>query len=329
MRRREFMGLIGGAAATWPLGARAQQPARWVYRIGYLASASREQTLRNVKAFEAGLRSLGYRVGENVVIEYRFADGDVGRLAALAAEVVGLGVDVIVSGTNATTVAAMKATRTIPIVMANSAEPVSAGLVASLARPGGNITGFSSEPGDEINGKRLEFLKDTLPNLSRVGILWNPDFPPNQDRLASLREAAKALGLTLVPAEARGSDILEQAFATMVSERAQVLIVLSDGVLFNHRGLIGVMAIRHRLPAISAVREYAEAGFLLSYGTDLPDQFRRSATLIDKILKGTKPGDLPVERPTKYELVINLQTAKALGVNMPPALLTRADVVIE
>lgn len=323
------MGLIGGAAATWPLGARAQQPAKWVYRVGYLASASREQTLRNVRAFEVGLRSLGYRVGENVVIEYRFADGDIGRLAALAAEVVGLGVDVIVSGTNATTVAAMKATRTIPIVMANSAEPVSAGLVASLARPGGNITGFSSEPGDEINGKRLEFLKDTLPNLSRVGILWNPDFAPNQDRLASLREAAKALGLTLVPAEARGSDILEQAFATMVSERAQVLVVLSDGVLFNHRGLIGVMAVRHGLPAISAVREYAEAGFLLSYGTDLPDQFRRSATLIDKILKGTKPGDLPVERPTKYELVINLQTAKALGINMPPALLTRADVVIE
>ncbi|UPK26145.1 ABC transporter substrate-binding protein [Bradyrhizobium sp. 195] len=323
------MGLIGGAAATWPLGARAQQPAKWVYRVGYLASASREQTLRNVRAFEVGLRSLGYRVGENVVIEYRFADGDIGRLAALAAEVVGLGVDVIVSGTNATTVAAMKATRTIPIVMANSAEPVSAGLVASLARPGGNITGFSSEPGDEINGKRLEFLKDTLPNLSRVGILWNPDFAPNQDRLASLREAAKALGLTLVPAEARGSDILEQAFATMVSERAQVLVVLSDGVLFNHRGLIGVMAVRHGLPAISAVREYAEAGFLLSYGTDLPDQFRRSATLIDKILKGTKPGDLPVERPTKYELVINLQTAKTLGINMPPALLTRADVVIE
>lgn len=329
MRRREFMGLIGSAAATWPLGALAQQPARWVYRVGYLASASREQTLRNVRAFEAGLRSLGYRVGENVVIEYRFADGDMGRLAALAAEVAGLGVDVIVSGTNATTVAAMKATRTIPIVMANSAEPVSAGLVASLARPGGNVTGFSSEPGDEINGKRLEFLKDTLPNLSRAGILWNPDFTPNQDRLTSLREAAQAQGLTLVPAEARGPDILEQAFATMVRERAQVLVVLSDGVLFNHRGLIGVMAVRNRLPAISAVREYAEAGFLLSYGTDLPDQFRRSATLVDKILKGTKPGDLPVERPTKYELVINLQTAKALGINMPPTLLTRADVVIE
>ncbi|MDD1517973.1 ABC transporter substrate-binding protein [Bradyrhizobium sp. WBAH42] len=329
MRRREFMGLIGGAAATWPLGARAQQPARWRYRVGYLASASREQTLRNVGAFEAGLRSLGYRAGENVVIEYRFADGDMGRLAALATEVVGLGVDVIVSGTNATTVAAMKATRTIPIVMANSAEPVSAGLVASLARPGGNVTGFSSEPGDEINGKRLEFLKDTLPNLSRVGVLWNPDFAPNQDRLASLREAAQALGLTLVAAEARGPDMLEQAFATMVRERAQVLVVLSDGVLFNHRGLVGVMAVRNQLPAISAVREYAEAGFLLSYGTDLPDQFRRSAILVDKILKGTKPGDLPVERPIKYELVINLQTAKALDINMPPTLLTRADVVIE
>ncbi|MDA9502742.1 hypothetical protein XI05_35540 [Bradyrhizobium sp. CCBAU 11357] len=329
MRRREFMGLIGGAAATWPLGARAQQPARWRYRVGYLASASREQTLRNVGAFEAGLRSLGYRAGENVVIEYRFADGDMGRLAALATEVVGLGVDVIVSGTNATTVAAMKATRTIPIVMANSAEPVSAGLVASLARPGGNVTGFSSEPGDEINGKRLEFLKDTLPNLSRVGVLWNPDFAPNQERLASLREAAQALGLTLVPAEARGADMLERAFATMVRERAQVLVVLSDGVLFNHRGLVGVMAVGNRLPAISAVREYAEAGFLLSYGTDLPDQFRRSAILVDKILKGTKPGDLPVERPVKYELVINLQTAKALDINMPPTLLTRADAVIE
>ncbi|WP_165405989.1 ABC transporter substrate-binding protein [Bradyrhizobium genosp. SA-3] len=323
------MGLIGGAAATWPLGARAQQPARSVYRVGYLASASREQTFRNVRAFEAGLRSLGYRVGENVVIEYRFADGDMGRLAALATEVAGLGVDVIVSGTNATTVAAMKATRAIPIVMANSAEPVSAGLVASLARPGGNVTGFSSEPGDEINGKRLEFLKDVLPNLSHVGILWNPDFAPNQDRLTSLREAAQALALTLVPAEARGPDILEQAFATMVRERAQVLLVLSDGVLFNHRGLIGVMAVRDRLPAISAVREYAEAGFLLSYGIDLPDQFRRSATFVDKIFRGAKPGDLPVERPTKYELVINLQTAKALGINMPPTVLTWADVVIE
>ena len=329
MRRREFIRLLGGTAATWPLAAGAQQPAGRVYRVGYLAIASREQTPHNIRAFEEGLRSLGYRIGENAVIEYRFADGEMDRLAALAIDLVGLGVDVIVSGNNVTTAAAMNATTTIPIVMTNSAEPVSAGLVASLARPGGNVTGFSSEPGDEINGKRLEFLKDTLPNLSRVGILWNPDFAPNQDRLTSVREASQALGLTSVPAEARRPDILEQAFATMVSERAQVLVVLSDGVLFNHRGLIGVMAVRNRLPAISAVREYAEAGFLLSYGIDLPDQFRRSAAFVDKIIKGAKPGDLPVERPTKFELVINLRTAKALGVIMPPTLLARADDVIE
>lgn len=329
MRRREFITLLGGAAATWPLAAGAQQPAGRVYRVGYLAIASREQTLHNIRAFEEGLRSLGYRIGENAVIEYRFADGEMGRLAALAIELVGLGVDVIVSGNNVTTAAAVNATTTIPIVMANSAEPVSAGLVASLARPGGNVTGFSSEPGDEINGKRLEFLKDTLPNLSRVGILWNPDFAPNQDRLTSVLEAAQALGLTLVPAEARRPDIFEQAFATMMSGRAQVLVVLSDGVLFNHRGLIGVMAVRNRLPSISAVREYAEAGFLLSYGIDLPDQFRRSAAFVDKIFKGAKPGDLPVERPTKFELVINLKTAKALSVIMPPTLLARADDVIE
>ena len=329
MRRREFITLLGATAATWPLAAGAQQPVGRVYRIGYLAIASREQTLHNIRAFEDGLRSLGYRIGENAVIEYRFADGEMGRLAALATDLVRLGVDVIVSGNNATTAAAMNATTTIPIVMTNSAEPVSAGLVASLARPGGNVTGFSSEPGDEINGKRLELLKDTLPNLSRVGILWNPDFAPNPARLLSMREAAPALGLTLVPVEARGLEALEQAFATMARERAQVLVVLSDGVLFNCRGQIGVMAVRDRLPAISAVREYAEAGFLLSYGIDLPDQFRRSAAFVDKIFKGAKPGDLPVERPTKFELVINLKTAKALGVIMPPTLLARADEVIE
>ena len=329
MKRRDFITLLGGTAATWPLAVRAQQPAGPVYRVGYLAITSRATSLHSVKAFEQGLRSLGYRVGENVVIEYRFADGEMARLPALAADLVRLGVDIIVSGTNVTTVAAMKATTTIPIVMTNSAEPVSAGLVASLARPGGNVTGFSSEPGEEIYGKRLEFLKETRPSLSRVGILWNPDFAPNQERLTSIREAAPALGLTLVPDEARGLDALEQAFATMVRERAQVLVVLSDGVLFNCRGQIGVMAVRNRLPAISAVREYVEAGLLLSYGIDLPDQFRRSAVFVDKIFKGAKPADLPVELPTKFELVINLKTAKALGIDVPPTLLSRADEVIE
>ena len=329
MKRRDFITLLGGTAATWPLAARAQQPAGRVYRVGYFAITSRERSLHLMKAFEEGLRSLGYRVGENVTIEYRFANGEMERLPALATDLVRLGVDIIVSGNNVTTVAAMKATATIPIVMSNSAEPVSAGFVASLARPGGNVTGFSSEPGDEIYGKRLEFLKETVPNLSRVGVLWNPDFAANLERLKSTRETSQALGLTLVPADARELDALDQAFATMVRERAQVLVVLSDGVLFNCRGQIGVMAVKNRLPAISAVREYAEAGLLLSYGIDLPDQFRRSAVFVDKIFKGAKPADLPVELPTKFELVVNLKTARALGLDVPPTLLARADEVIE
>jgi len=329
MRRREFITLLGGTVATWPFAVRAQQPAGRVYRVGYLAFGSREQQIHLSKAFEEGLRSLGYRVGENVVIDYRFANRQLERLPALAAELVRLGVDVIVTGAHANTEAAMKATTTIPIVMTNSSDPVSAGLVASLARPGGNVTGLSADTGDEINGKRLELLKETVANLSRVGILWNPDFAPNRSRLTSMREATRALGLTLVSAEARRLDALEHAFATIVRERAQVLVVLSEGVMFNYRDQIGVMAIRDRLPAISAVRDYAEAGFLLTYGVDLRDLFRRSAIFVDKIFKGAKPADLPVEQPTKFELVINLKTAKALGMTVPQSLLARADEVIE
>ncbi len=331
MQRREFITLLGGAAATWPLTARAQQPAGRVYRVGYLVFGSREQhqQINLSKAFEEGLRSHGYRVGENVVIEYRFADSEVERLPANAADLVRLGVDVIVTAAHQNTIAAMKATTTIPIVMTNSVDPVGAGLVASLARPGGNVTGFGVDAGDEIFGKRLELLKETLPNLSRVGTLWNPDFAPNRSRLASIREASQALGLTLVPAEARGLDALEQAFATMVRERAQAFVVLGEPVLFNCRGQIAVMAIRDRLPAISTAREYAEAGSLLTYGPDLQDQFRRSAAFVDKIFKGANPADLPVEQPTKFELVVNLKTAKALGVDVPPTVLARADEVIE
>jgi putative ABC transport system substrate-binding protein len=327
--RRDFITLLGGAAAALPLAALAQQTARQVYRVGYFGITSRERSLHLMKAFEEGLRSLGYRVGENVVIEYRFADGEMERLPALAADLVRLGVDIIVCGNNVNTVAAMKATTTIPIVMASSADPVGAGLVASLARPGGHVTGITQDTGGEQHAKRVELLKDTLPDLSRVGILWNPDFAPNQDRLALIREAVPALGLTIVPVEARGLDSLEKAFATMMRERAQALGVLSDGVLFNYRGQIGVMAVRNRLPAIAAAREYAEAGLLLTYGIDLRDQFRQSAVFVDKILRGARPADLPVEQPTKFELVINLKTAKALGIIVPPTLLTRADEVIE
>jgi putative ABC transport system substrate-binding protein len=319
--------LAGGA--VWPLAARAQHAAKRVYRVGYFAFGSREQQLHLSKAFEEGLRSLGYRVGENVIVEYRFADGHFERLSALAADLVRLGVDVIITGNHANAVAAMEATTTIPIVMTNSTDPVSTGLVADLARPGGNVTGLSVDPGEEISGKRLELLKETLPNLSRVGILWNPDFAPNQSRLISMREATQALGLTLVTAEARGLDALGQAFAAVVRERAQVLIVVSDGVLFNYRGPIGVMALRDRLPAISSASEYAQAGLLLTYGPDLRDLFRRSAVFVDKIFKGAKPADLPVEQPIKYELVINLKTANSLGLSLSPALLARADEVIE
>jgi ABC-type uncharacterized transport system substrate-binding protein len=253
MKRREFIAGIGTALA-WPLSARAQQPAGRVYRVGYFTITSRERSLHLMKAFEEGLRSLGYRVGENVVIEYRFADGELERLPALAADLVRLGVDVIVTGSNPNTAAVMKATTTIPIVMTNSADPIGTGLVASLARPGGNVTGVSLDAGNEISGKRLELLKETLPNLSRVGILWNPDFAPNRSRLASMREAARELGLTLVPVEARGLDALEQAFATMVRERAQAFVVLGESMLFSNRGEIAVMALRNRLPAASIQR---------------------------------------------------------------------------
>jgi putative ABC transport system substrate-binding protein len=312
-----------------PLAARAQQPAGRIYRVGYLALGSREQQLGLTKAFVEGLRRLGYRVGENVVIEYRFADGATERVPVLAAELVRLGVDVIAAGNTANTVAARKATTTIPIVMANSIDPVGAGLVTNLARPGGNVTGFTQDTGDELNGKRLELLKEILPNISRVGILWNPDFAANQNRLTSMREVTGPLGLTLVSAEARGLDALEQAFVTMVAGRAQAFVVFADPLLFNYRGQIGVMAIRDRLPAIATGREYAEAGLLLTYGANLEDLFRGVAVFIDKIFKGANPAELPVEQPTKFELVINLKTAKALGVVVPPSLLLRADEVIE
>jgi putative tryptophan/tyrosine transport system substrate-binding protein len=312
MRRREFIAALGGAAATWPLAARAQQPAGRVYRVGYLSIASR------AKLFEEGLRSLGYRVGENVVIESRFTDGEMERLPALAVDLVSRGVDIIVTGYNPMTDAAMKATTIIPIVMVNSIDPVGSGLVVSLSHPGGNVTGFAGDTGSEILGKLL-----------RLGIMFNPDVALNGRRQASLTETARTLGLTLVPVEARGVDALESAFTLMVRERAQALVVQGDLVLGNYRGQIAEMALRNRLPAASIQRADAEAGFLLSYGPDYPDQYRRCALFIDKIFKGAKPADLPIEQPTKFELIINLKTAKALGIIVPPTLLVRADDLIE
>jgi len=330
MKRREFIGLIGGAAMSVPLAARAQQPAGRVYRIGYLSVASREQLLPFIKAFEEGLRSLGYRVGENIAIEYRFADCQTERLPALAADLVRFAVDIIIAaGSIPIVVAAMKATTTIPIVMPTGLDPVGTGLVASLARPGGNVTGFAVDTGSEILGKRFELLKEALPNLSRLGILWNPDVAFVRNRQTSMTETARTLGLTTIPVEARGVDTLEQAFATMVRERAQAFILQGDSVLFNYRGQIAEMAFRNRLPAASGFKEFAEAGLLLAYGADARDLFRRSAVFVDKIFKGAKPADLPVEQPTKFELVVNLKSAKALSLTVPPSVLARADEVIE
>ncbi len=321
------LAVLALAILGMPLAADAQ-PAGKVYRVGYLQTSTREQQLHLVKAFEDGLRDLGYRVGQNVVIEYRFAEARPERLPSLAAELVRLKVDVIVTGINSNTVAAKQATTTIPIVMANSIDPVGAGFVANLARPGGNITGVTQDTGDEMFGKRLELLKDILPRLSRVGILWNPAFAPNQGRWKATADAAGKLGLALLSVEMREPDDLERAFASIRKERAGGLVVMSDGVLFTYRDRIGSMAISNRLPAISTVSEWAEAGLLLTYGASLRDLWRRSATYVDKILKGAKPGDLPVEQPSKFELVVNLKTAKALGLTIPRSVLGRADEVI-
>jgi putative ABC transport system substrate-binding protein len=329
MQRRDFITLLGGTVA-WPLAARAQQAVGRIYKIGYLSVSSRERTLRFVKAFEDGLRSMGYRVGENISIEYRFANGDMERLPALAADMVRLDVGIIVAaGANPSVTAAKKATTSIPIVMTGSIDPVYTGLVASLARPGGNATGLAVDTGSEILGKRFELLKEILPNLSRLGIIWNPDVALNRSRQTSMAETARTLGLTTIPVEVDGLGALEQAFAIMLRDRVQAFVVQGDSVLNEYRDQIAEMALRNRLPAASVQRELAEAGFLLSYGADIGDLYRRSAGFVDKILKGANAADLPVEQPTKFELVLNLKTAKTLGIDIPPTLLARADEVIE
>jgi len=328
MDRRAFIGAFACGLVISRSVAMAQRPGK-IYRIGYLQTSSRQEQLHMVKAFEDGLRDLGYRAGENVVIEYRFAEAHTERLPELAADLVRLNVDVIVTGINSNTVAAMKATTTIPIVMVGVVDPVSTGLVASLARPGGNVTGLTVDAGGEIFAKRFEMLKEALPGVSRVGILFNPDVAATRTRLTAMMEIAPTLGLTTIPAEARGLDSLEQAFALMVRERVQACVMQGDSVLFNHRSQIAEMALKNRLPAVSTQRELAEAGFLLTYGADVGDLYRRAAAFVDKIFKGAKPADLPIEQPTKFELAINLRIAKALGLELSRSVLARADEVIE
>ena len=309
--------------------AEAQQAAK-VPRIGLLAGTLAVGS-RTVEAFRQGLRDLGYVEGRNLVIEYRDAEGKLERLPALAAELVALKVDVIVASNTPAALAAKQATRTLPIVFASAADPVTSGLVTSLARPGGNVTGLSTLA-PELVGKRLEQLKQAVPGVSRVAVLWQPgalDERTEKDMLKAAEVAARALGVRLQFVEARGPADFDRAFSDMTRARAGALTVLPSAMFVNERRRLVDLAAKNRLPAVYPQREYVDAGGLMAYGANLADLFRRAATYVDKILKGAKPGDLPVEQPTKFELVINLKTANALGITIPQSVLLRADRVIE
>ncbi len=318
--------LAGGFALLFaPLTAEAQ--AGKVPRIGFLFYGSSGPS-PEVDAFRQGLRELGYVEGQNITIEYRFARGGVERLPELAAELVRLKLDVIVTPTTPASQAVKQATSTIPIVFAAVADAVGAGLVANFARPGGNITGFTSISA-ELGGKRLELLKEVAPKASRVTVLYNPADRSNVLMLKELEESAPALGLTLQPLEVRGAGEFEGAFVAMTRERTHALFGAAGILTLEHRKAIVDLAAKSRIPAMWGHRQFVEAGGLMSYAVNYYDQVRRTATYVDKILKGAKPGDLPVEQPTRFELVINLKTAKALGLTIPQSLLFRADEVIQ
>ena len=328
MNRRETIIALVALGAV-PLAAEAQQAAK-VPRIGFLAG-SLAGGPHLPEAFRQGLRALGYVEGRNVVIEYRDAEGKLERLPALAAELVALKVDVILAPSTVAALAAKQATRTLPIVFAAAGDPVGSGLVTSLARPSGNVTG-SSILAPELVGKRLEQLKQAVPGVSRVAALWQPGGQgerTEKDMLKGAEVAARALGVRLQFVEARGPADLDRAFSDMTTARAGALTVLGSSMFFNERRRIVDLAAKHRLPAVYGLRDYVDAGGLMAYGPNVADLYRRAATYVDKILKGANPGDLPVEQPTKFEQVINLKTAKALGLTIPQSVLLRADEVIE
>ncbi len=329
MERRTFIAMLTSGFFAAPLAAEAQQATR-VARIGYLGTnVAAFPQLR--EAFLQGLRDLGHVEGRNVVIEYRSAEGKPERLPALAAELVALKVDVIVATGTPASLAAKQATRTLPIVFAGVADPVGGGLVTSLARPGGNVTGLSLLA-PELVGKGLELLKQAVPGVSRVAVLWQPGGSgerTEQDMLKAAEGAARALGVRLQFIEVRGPADFDRAFSDMTKARAGALTVLSSNMfLVEHRRLV-TLAGKNRLPAVYPFREFVDAGGLMAYGAGVHDSVRRAATYVDKILKGTKPADLPVEQPTKFELVINLKTAKALGLTIPQSVLGRADEVLQ
>jgi ABC-type uncharacterized transport system substrate-binding protein len=329
MDRRVFIGTLAGSLLTAPLAGEAQQAGK-IPRIGYLGLNPAANPHLH-EAFRQGLRDLGYVEGRNVVIENRDAEGKPERLRTLATELTALQVDVILAGGTPQALAAKQATRTLPIVFAAAADPVTDGLVTSLARPGGNVTGLTSLNPDLI-GKCLEQLKQAVPGVSRVAVLWSPGGlgeRTDKDMLKGAEVAARALGMRLQFVEARGPADFDRAFSEITKGRADALTVLPSPMFLNERRRLVDLAAKNRLPTVFPNREGVDAGGLMSYGANIADNFRRAAAYVDKILKGATPGDLPVEQPTKFELVINLKTAKALGLTIPPSLLQRADQVIE
>jgi putative ABC transport system substrate-binding protein len=308
----------------------AGQPGGGVPRIGYLSASSRKDldAQRRLTAFQQGLHELGYVQGKNIAIEERWAEEKWNRLPDLASDLVRLKVDVIVTGIVPAIQAAQRATKTIPIVMAIVADPVATGLVTNIARPGGNITGLSMIA-SEVVGKQLELLRDAVPRISRVAVLWDPDNPGNVPQVRAAETAGQALHMPLQLVAVRAPSEVDQAFATITAGRADGLLLVVDAMLLSRRHRIGQLAITHRLPSVSGARQYAEGGGLLSYGVNAAALYGRAARYVDKILKGAKPGDLPIEQPTQFDLVINMKTARALGLTIPRSLLLRVDQVIE
>ncbi|HEV3120068.1 MAG TPA: ABC transporter substrate-binding protein [Gemmataceae bacterium] len=328
MRRRDFITLIGSAAAAWPLAARAQQPAMPV--VGFVNASSADVSVDRVRAFRKGLSEAGYIEGQNVTVEYRWLEGQFDRLPALMADLVRRRVAVIATPGDNATIAAKAATTTIPIVFGVGEDPVKLGLAASLARPGGNATGINFFSG-EVLAKRLGFLHDLVPKAVRVAVLWNPasDTPFDTDLRDDLQEAARTVGLQIRTLNARTIGEIDAAFATFARERPDALFVGADGFFNSRRGQFAILAAVHKIPAAYGSRDYAVAGGLMSYGTDTTDMFRQVGVYTGRILKGAKPADLPVIQSSKFELVINLATARALGLTVPGDLLSIADEVIE
>jgi len=328
LKRREFITLLGGAAAAWPLAAGAQQPAGKVWRIGMLETVSRPLNAANFAAFQKGLRELGYVEGQNLLIEYHSADGRAERFPDLASELVRLKVDAIVTRGTPAVLAAKHATTVIPIVMAAIGEPLVTGAVANLARPGGNVTGLSSFA-TELAPKRVELMKEMIPGITRVAGLFNMSNPVVRPEWEAAKAAALSLGIELYLLDVRNSQAISRAFGAEIRQRADALLVSLDGLIQENQANILDLVASRQLPAMFPSREFVDGGGLVTYGVSYPPLYYRAASFVDKIFKGAKPADLPVEQPTKMELIINLKTARTLGLEVPPTLLARADEVIE